>query len=266
MIIGIAGKKQSGKDEVAKIIQYLTSYYYTVGEKTYEEARGKILPNGDGYCNFAKYSSPFAIKKFADKLKDIVCLLTGCTREQLEDQDFKNRKLPDCWYSSEDDTYFGSILKSEYTYRDALQLIGTDLFRKQFHDNTWVNATMSEYSEEYSYWVISDVRFPNEVKAIKERGGIIIKLERFDYKSRRSFILEHPNAEVRKLGNKIINKDSYFEFEELAERYGYVPLNLQHESETALDDYKDCYIIKNRSSIDDLLNDVKGILEIEKII
>ena len=29
------------------------------------------------------------IKKFADKLKDIVCLLIGCTREQLEDQEFK---------------------------------------------------------------------------------------------------------------------------------------------------------------------------------
>ena len=36
-------------------------------------------------------------KSYAEKLKQIVCLLTGCDREQLEDNDFKESLLPESW-------------------------------------------------------------------------------------------------------------------------------------------------------------------------
>ena len=35
--------------------------------------------------------------KFADKLKDIICILLNCTRYQLEDRSFKERELPENW-------------------------------------------------------------------------------------------------------------------------------------------------------------------------
>ena len=43
--------------------------------------------------NHHDLKSTFEIKKFADKLKDIVCLLLGCTREQLEDRGIKSLSL-----------------------------------------------------------------------------------------------------------------------------------------------------------------------------
>jgi hypothetical protein len=47
--------------------------------------------------SFGKNQSGFEIKKYADKLKDFVCILIGCTREQLEDQEFKEKELGEEW-------------------------------------------------------------------------------------------------------------------------------------------------------------------------
>ena len=61
-IIGISGKKTVGKNTIAKIINQLTN-------NKYEE------------------------KCFADKLKDIICILINCNREQLEDESIKSLSL-----------------------------------------------------------------------------------------------------------------------------------------------------------------------------
>ena len=80
-IISISGKINSGKDTVGKIIRILmVSSHFT--DEAVEDFLEKDL-----------YESGWKIKKFADKLKDIVCLLIGCTREQLEDRDIKSLSL-----------------------------------------------------------------------------------------------------------------------------------------------------------------------------
>ena len=78
MIIGISGKKTVGKDLVGKIIQYLT------GEST-------VYPF-DLNIDYS-HKSNWEVKKFADKLKDIICILINCTREQLEDESIKSLSL-----------------------------------------------------------------------------------------------------------------------------------------------------------------------------
>ena len=129
-IISISGKKQSGKNTIAKIINQLTN-------NRYEE------------------------KCFADKLKDIICLLIGCFREQLEDESFKNSELGEEWwyYKVYESKVKGFVLypylenKDQYhivalvkpTPRFLLQFIGTDLLRNQLHPEIWVNSLMSEY-------------------------------------------------------------------------------------------------------------------------
>jgi dephospho-CoA kinase len=90
-IIAINGRIGSGKDTVGTVIQYLTSNYYKSGI-TYQKYLTDISIRND-YPEFHKWQ----VKKFADKLKDIVCILIGCTREQLEDQDFKNSELGEEW-------------------------------------------------------------------------------------------------------------------------------------------------------------------------
>ena len=156
MIIGISGKIGSGKDTVGKIIQYLIYKKNNNVNITYE------------YFINHKFGeiSKWEIKKFADKLKDIVCLLIGCTREQLEDQDFKNKELGEEWwyykriittinklsfnkipYLTNNRIFDGSVVPPliKLTPRKLLQLLGTDCGRNIIHPDIWVNSLFANY-------------------------------------------------------------------------------------------------------------------------
>lgn len=264
MIIGLSGKKQSGKDTVAKIIQYLM---YGNRNSTAVCWDLDTFLNNPSITEGVRYGhSGWQTKKFADKLKDIVCLLIGCTREQLEDNDFKEKELGEEWwcfkrpneadlvpyrkeskYLSEIDTW--NLIK--LTPRLILQLLGTECGRQIIHPNIWVNSLMSGYKPhgihsksqqsldniiEYPNWIITDVRFPNEARAIKNRGGKLIRIERT------SWMEEIDNGDSTKTltANKQFNK-----------------IDL-HESETALDNYKEFdWLIKNDGTIEELGEQVK---------
>lgn len=89
-IIGISGKKTVGKDTVGQIIQYLiykNKYKNKIADITLEQF---IHFNNS---NQLLYSLDWKVKKFADKLKDIICILINCTREQLEDESIKSLSL-----------------------------------------------------------------------------------------------------------------------------------------------------------------------------
>lgn len=269
MIISVSGKINSGKDTVGKIIQILTkSPHFT------DEAVVKFLERN--------VPNPvFTIHKWADTLKDIVCLLIGCTRADLEDREFKERKLGEEWwyYKIYESQVKGFVLypylenKDEYhivalvklTPRLLLQLLGTECGRQIIHPNIWVNALMSEYKPlvstqgvimnlgmstsqlekvgkevpiEYPNWVITDTRFPNELKAVKDKGGITIRVN-------------------RKPEGKWIDKQEW----DLHTK-GIVP----HESETALDNAEFDYVIDNNGSIEELVEKVREILTKENFV
>lgn len=139
MIIAITGHKFSGKSTVAR-----------------------ILGNATGW----------EIVSFADKLKDITCVLSGCTREQLEDYNFKENELVPDYLRP----YCGNAEKP--TFRAFLQYFGSEVMRG-VNDNIWIDSTLSNYGEDC---IVSDCRFPNEAKAVKARGGIVIKVVRPDVK------------------------------------------------------------------------------------
>ena len=135
MLIGITGLKFSGKSTVAKILSEMLGY--------------KVV-------------------SFADKLKDVTCVLSGCTREQLENYDFKECEL----VPNHLRPYCGN---AEFpTYRAFLQHFGSEVMRG-VNDSIWIDCTLDNCGENA---IISDVRFPNEAKAIKEQCGIIIRVER----------------------------------------------------------------------------------------
>ena len=273
MIIGVSGKINSGKDTVGSIIQYLyyEHSYIDIDKKlSYEE-----FVKTDRTNNILVSSVIPEIKKFADKLKDIVCILLSCTREQLEDREFKENLLGEEWWyyihpingdmipyihsdSLENET--STLIK--LTPRLLLQLIGTECGRQIIHPNIWVNATMADYkfnckpiylepqrfepdliSIEESNWIITDVRFPNEAKAINDKGGINIRVDRGWVN------LETINDNYKRIGSSLYN-----------------PNFKVHESETALDNYSFDYIVNNNSTIEELILRIKEILLIEKII
>ena len=135
MIIAITGHKFSGKSTVAR-----------------------LLHNATGY----------EVVSFADKLKDITCVLSGCTREDLENYEFKENELVP-------DYLRPYCLNAEKpTFRAFLQHFGSEVMRG-VNDNIWIDCTLSNCGEDC---IVSDCRFPNEAKAVKARGGIVIKVVR----------------------------------------------------------------------------------------
>ena len=87
-IISISGKINSGKDTVGKIIQYLCSR-----ENATFQAWSIAQNNCKSDIVNKFYQGGWCIVKWADKLKDCVCIILGCTKEQLEDRDFKETEL-----------------------------------------------------------------------------------------------------------------------------------------------------------------------------
>jgi hypothetical protein len=88
----------------------------------------------------------------------------------------------------------------------------------------------------YPNWIVTDMRFPNELEAIKNREGITIRV----------------NRDIR-------CKDG------LADIVGRMKEE-QHPSETALDDATFDYTIDNNGTIEELIEKVKEILIKKKII
>lgn len=302
-LIGISGKIGSGKDTIGNIIQYLVAYkHWNINEHLVPQFDLGTIPYTPGN---------FEIKKFADKLKEIVCILIGCTREELEDQYFKNKELGEEWdkwmvkfplsvkyFTSQDQADF--YIKNEHplkhfkstqnlkpelvkiTPRLLLQILGTQSGRDLIHPNIWVNSLMSEYKESEDYigngghtaypthsypkWIVTDMRFSNELEAIKSRGGITIRVNRpfyYRFSEEESMHIWSEDLEetkkVYKINGNKSKEDSYKIYTE--------DLNSNsHESETALDNVEFDYVIENNGTIDELIEKVRNILLIEKIL
>lgn len=291
MIISISGRINSGKDLIGQIIQYLTAVdSFTISTNIKNEIIPVITDKDSGINyyrdtkTFEKYLkdlkvkgnisfTKWQIKKFADKLKDIVCLVIGCTREQLEDETFKNTKLGEEWW------YFkgrnGSLIPYtknskrsdedlvKLTPRLLLQLLGTECGRNIIHPNIWINSLFSSYKEHINgdyipeineglpNWIITDCRFPNELESVKEKGGISIRVNRD--KEKDCNFCGKTIREQKKGCNEISCYRQFLKKEE-------------HLSETALDNAEFDYTIDNNGTIEELVEKVKIILQKEKII
>jgi hypothetical protein len=98
-------------------------------------------------------------RAFADKVKEIVTSLAGVPLAWAYEEDHKNEFLP-LW---------------GMTLGNMLQQVGTNALREHFDQDVWVKATLSDYVPTM-HLVIPDMRFPNECDAIRERGGILVKI------------------------------------------------------------------------------------------
>lgn len=66
--------------------------------------------------------------------------------------------------------------KTDTEVRQLLQRLGTDAGRKNLGENVWVDALLNAPSA--GRVVVADCRFPNEAQAIRDDGGIVIRLTR----------------------------------------------------------------------------------------
>lgn len=141
MIIGICGLIGSGKGTVADILV--------------------------DYHNFQKIS-------FADKLKDGVAQVFGWDRSMLEGDTDRSR----LWREKVDE-FWTKETGREITPRLVLQEFGTDCMRMGFYDGIWVSLVKKHMLDNpHINYVIPDVRFPNEMKMIRELEGEVWQVRR----------------------------------------------------------------------------------------
>ncbi len=270
-LIGISGKKIHGKNTVANIIAYLT------GPNTHFT----FINNDSWFTSNGKWVQ----KSFAYKLKKIASLLLGKEMSVFEDEKEKSKLLSKEWDIITEKT------EEVMSVRGFLQKLGTEVGRS-LHPNLWINALFSdyvpvrkkymrddveEYSDEYPHWIITDVRFPNEVESIRDRGGVVFRV--FRPGQLKVWYNDSNNSDEEDFSGVYYVQtieDNIYILTEYADGAGssvsatideitFEPQD-SHQSELALDDYKFDEVIINNGNIEMLIEKVKQVLVKHKIL
>tara|TARA_Y100000592_G_scaffold16053_1_gene23672 strand:- start:12088 stop:12921 length:834 start_codon:yes stop_codon:yes gene_type:complete len=201
-ILAFSGKKQSGKSTHTNFIHgyQLKSFHVIQNYALTKEGNLLVETNGssdqepvyskldisrtdDEFADWASYHMwPFVKKySFAHPLKSIAVELFGIRPEQVNGSDFdKNTKTHLRWEDM-------PILKSgkrtsqkkgRMTAREFLQFFGTEICRHMYEDIWSESLIRAINSESPLIAVIDDVRFENEIKAVQDAGGKVVRLTR----------------------------------------------------------------------------------------
>lgn len=211
LVLGISGRKQSGKTTVGNLILSLHLAQLGLCDKIYMDDNSNIiisdLLGNDSYAGIFslndlnsnkvfipdrvkialdKLNSKIKIYSFADILKTDICInMLGLTYEQCYGTDEQKNEMTHVTWDNE-----------KLSARSVMQIVGTDIFRK-LDTNVWVRSTINKILRDApELAVITDCRFPNEVDAIKQIGGKVLRLTRNPFDS------DH-------LSEKILDKDKY---------------------------------------------------------
>src|SRR5690606_8444856 len=142
-------------------IDFLKEYNpYNRNHKILIGLSGKI---GSGKTTLAKYLCEqlgYEKKSFATKLREVAGLIGGF--DPLESHTVQEKEM--------------MVPGWNLNRGRMLQLVGTDMVRT-FNDEAWIYALLNDYHENMDAWIIDDVRFKNEARAIKRLGGIVVRLE-----------------------------------------------------------------------------------------
>lgn len=132
--------------------------------------------------NFLIEQLGYSRDSFAGPLKDAVAIVFGWDRELLEGETKESREWrdqPDEWWEARMDwkNHKLNYLGKRFTPRLALQLWGTDVLRVGFLDDIWI-ASLEYRLKDSDRVVVTDCRFPNEIKTIRALGGKVIRVKR----------------------------------------------------------------------------------------
>lgn len=184
-LIAISGLKNSGKDSVSSMLQYLLS-----------------VPKIFRFYWIYKLNLPFIkmYKKiaFADPLKEMLANLLNVPKAWFNNRNFKENifidfngfelflreSVPEDKILS--DNKFNKIIKSGELFvdkyylsiRQLLQYWGTEICLKFLTSNIWINATLKRIKNKPT--IITDLRFKAEAYKVKRSNGKIIYIHRPD--------------------------------------------------------------------------------------
>ena len=210
MIIGFVGFIGSGKDTAA---DYLVNFH------------------------------GFRRDSFASTLKDAVSAVFGWDRTLIEGRTKEARE----WREQVDEWWAERLNMPQLTPRWILQQWGTEVCRQGFHDDIWIASLENKMRKTKDNIVISDVRFPNEIKAIHNAGGIVVRVKRGEdptWYTDAANVNRGPDANVNWATSK-----------RRMDKLGI------HASETAWVGGKIDFEVDNNGSIDDLFEQIKNLVE-----
>lgn len=210
-IIAFAGAKQSGKNAAANFCgaTLLYSYYFIDGFRLAHEGLYVTRNSKEELVDLNTVAPDFLkVYHWADELKITISRLFNIDINLLYGTDSdKDTKTPYKWEDMPgvvtNQKMYGYLMKGakkkidllgkEYgvsppnimfhepgnmTIREILQYFGTDVCRS-IYNNCWVSSLESRIkSETPAVALIADTRFDNELFAVKEWGGLCIKMDR----------------------------------------------------------------------------------------
>ena len=135
---------------------------------------GLIGAGKDTMADYLVNIHQFRRESFANTLKDAVSAVFGWDRDLLEGRTRHSRE----WREQVDAWWADRLNMPELTPRWVLQYWGTEVVRRNFHDDTWIASLENRLRKTTDDVVISDCRFPNEIGAIKRAGGLVIRVHR----------------------------------------------------------------------------------------
>ena len=180
----------------------------------------------------------FQKEAFANPVKDAIAAMFSWNRKWLEgDTEWSRtwREKPDLFWSHK----FGR----PFTPREALQKMGTEVGRDTYHTDLWVDAFERRMNPQKNY-VLSDTRFPNEIKKIIELDGIVIRVTRGKDPEWYDRAVEH-NQRLR----PYILTDSN------------VPMNVHYSEWAWCGDPGITHLIENNGTLEELNNSIQILID-----
>jgi len=215
--IGFAGKKQRGKNAAALIAaDILREQGYTVAEYAYAQTLKDMCINVFGLDSNLVYGTnddketPCHVMwdGFPDSIRNKYATAYELNPVAKDLGPPTPTKLP-------------VMRTGPMSVRELLQVMGTDIFRERVYSEVWAEAPFRQDWEGIDYVLLTDVRFPNEVTAVEDHGGQVLRMER-----------------------SVTGLDSD-----------------NHPSETALDDYEFRFSYSNDGTMEELANAIRAFLQ-----
>lgn len=152
-VIAFSGKFGSGKDSSASAV---ANHVGTLIDPSFGKSRAE--------CGGMMHFMPQAVRqlKFADAIKKVTAIMTGTPLEDQYSDTGKCKVIPGM----------------DMTIATFQQVLGT-VAREHIYPDIWIVPVINQcLKNKEDFCIISDCRFPNEIKAIHAIGGVVIRLNR----------------------------------------------------------------------------------------